>query len=284
MSNNYAHARSAALWCMSMLTLGTWGVVSGAPTTIANGELLAALCVVPPLFMLLVWRRAASPVALAAVAAGLALVMTATPASAQSQARYRNFQLGADLPAIAALAGVQPATATTVHARPVLMQELQWRRSYSAEPDAVQQIVFSFYDNQLSTMVVDYDRDRTAGMTDADLVEALTAMYGAPLKRGVRAIPGLPSSLEQESGTLVARWGAADYAVALYRSSYAEGFRVIVGSPRLEALARTAVLQANRLDARDAPGLEIARQKKEAEDLRASQAKARLANKATFKG
>ncbi len=229
-------------------------------------------------------KNLAHAVALTAVAGALAFVMTAVPASAQNLARYRDFALGADLPSIAALVGVAPTTATTVHARPVVMQELQWRRPYAAEPDAGQQIVFSFYDNQLSTMVVDYDRDRTAGMTDADLIEAMTAIYGAPLKRGVRTVPGIASEVEQESGTLLARWGAADYAVALYRSSYASGFRIIVASPRLQALARTAVAQSNRLDARDAPGLEIARQKKEAEDLRASQAKARLANKAAFKG
>ncbi len=108
-------------------------------------------------------KNLAHAVALTAVAGALAFVMTAVPASAQNLARYRDFALGADLPSIAALVGVAPTTATTVHARPVVMQELQWRRPYAAEPDAVQQIVFSFYDNQLSTMVVDYDRDRTAG-------------------------------------------------------------------------------------------------------------------------
>jgi hypothetical protein len=68
MSSNLSHARSVAIWCMSMLMLGAWSVVSGAAITIPNGELLAAVCLVPPLFMLLVWRRTASPAALAAVA------------------------------------------------------------------------------------------------------------------------------------------------------------------------------------------------------------------------
>src|SRR5258708_36922722 len=132
-------------------------------------------------------------VALTEVAGALGFVMTAVPASAQNLARYRDFALGADLPSIAALVGVAPTTATTVHARPVVMQELQWRRPYAAEPDAVQQIVFSFYDNQLSTMVVDYDRDRTAGMTHADLIEAMTAIHGPPLKRRRRNVAGLPA-------------------------------------------------------------------------------------------
>lgn len=78
------------------------------------------------------------------------------------------------------------------------------------------------------------------------------------------------SQVAEESGTRVARWGDADYSVVLYRSSYASGFRMIVTSLRLDALARTAKAQALRLDERDAPRREIARQKKEADDTRRS--------------
>ena len=83
--------------------------------------------------------------------------------------------------------------------------------------------------------------------------------------------------------TLVARWGDADYSVVLYRSSYRSGLRLFVASRRLEALARTAAAEAARLDEREAPQREIARQKKETEDIRASEEKARLANKAVFR-
>jgi hypothetical protein len=51
----------------------------------------------------------------------------------------------------------------------------------------------------------------------------------------------------------------------------------------LDALARTADAQALRLDDREAPQRELARQKKEADETRTSQQKARLANKAAFK-
>lgn len=54
-------------------------------------------------------------------------------------------------------------------------------------------------------------------------------------------------------------------------------------SLRLDALARTAETRALRLDELDAPQREIARQKKEADETRASQEKARLANKAGFR-
>jgi len=92
-----------------------------------------------------------------------------------------------------------------------------------------------------------------------------------------------PSRVEEESGTPVARWGDADYSVVLFRSSYRAGLRIIVSSPRLEALARTADAEAVRLDEREAPERELARQKKETEDARASEEKARLANKPAFR-
>jgi hypothetical protein len=58
---------------------------------------------------------------------------------------------------------------------------------------------------------------------------------------------------------------------------------MVVTSVRLSTLARTAEAQALRLDERDAPRRERARQKEEADQARASKEKARLANKATFK-
>jgi hypothetical protein len=167
------------------------------------------------------------------------------------------------------------------------MQELRWQRPYSSsatpsQTDSVKQIVFSFYNDQLSKMVVDYDYERTAGMTDADLIEAISVDYGPRVKPGARTGGGTLTRVEEESGTLVARWAGADYAIALYRG-FSSDVRLIVASPRLEALARTASVQATRLDDREAPQREIARQKKEAEDARASQEKSRIANKAAFR-
>jgi hypothetical protein len=216
------------------------------------------------------------------------IVACSTPLlQSQDRSRYREFQLGGDLHSISALTGVAASEARTIHLRPAIMQELQWQRPFSgsgatpARTDPVKQIVFSFYNDQLSKMVVDYDYDRTAGMTDADMIDAISTEYGAQSKAVARQ--GVASHVEQESGTPVARWGDADYSVVLYRSSYRSGLRIIVTSPRLETLARTADAEATRLDDREAPGLEIARQKKATEETRASDEKARLANKAVFR-
>jgi hypothetical protein len=219
----------------------------------------------------------------------LGLVLATQSLHGQGRARYREFQLGGNLPSISALTGVAASAARTIHVRPATMQELEWQRPYSftgttaAQTDPVKKIVFSFYNDQLSRMVVDYDNDRTAGLNDTDLIDALSIEYGPRLTPAVKGARIATSRVEQESGTPVARWGDPDYAVVLYRSAYLSGFRIIVTSPRLEALARTAAAEAIRLDERDAPIREIARQKKETEDARASEEKARAANKAAFR-
>src|ERR1700730_7700599 len=120
-------------------------------------------------------------------------------------------------------------------------------------------------------------------MTDLDMIEAISKTYGPRVSPAARKARAVASPAEEESGTPVARWGDADYSVVLYRSSYAAGFRMIVTSPRLEALARTADAQAIRMDEREAPQREIARQKKDVEDTRDAQEKARSANKAVFR-
>jgi hypothetical protein len=229
--------------------------------------------------------------------AAIGFVFATHSLESQGRPRYRDFQLGGDLPSISALTGIAVSQVRTIHQRPAIMQELQWGRPYSLngttqeQTDPVKQILFSFYNDQLSRMVVDYDPERTTGLTDADLIDAIAVEYGAPSKPG-STIPksGSPSGravrpqIEDESGTPVARWAGADYSVVLYRyRSYASSFRLIVASPRLEGLARAADLQAIRLDDREAPQRETARHKKETDDLRVSEAKARVTNKATFR-
>ena len=218
----------------------------------------------------------------------LGFLLSAPLVHSQDRARYRDFQLGGDLSSVSVLTGVAGSEAKAIHLRPALMQQLEWRRPYAASepagssPDPVKQIVFSFYNDQLSKLVVDYEHDRTAGMTDADLIDAISTEYGERLKPGAPSGRRVVTRVEEESGTAVARWAGADYSVVLYRV-YSSDFRLIVASPRLEALARTAVVQAIRLDDREAPQREIARQKKETEDARASQEKSRIANKAAFR-
>jgi hypothetical protein len=216
----------------------------------------------------------------------LGLVLSTSALHGQTAAHYRDFQLGSGIAAVAGETGVAASDAKTVRSRPAILQELQWRRPYALSEtavDPVEQIAFSFYNDQLFRLVIDYDRGRTEGMTDSDMVEAISTMYGATVKPPLKAARAPVASIDDESGTRVAGWGNTDYTAVLYRSSYASGFRMIVTSVRLSALARTAEAQAVRLDERDAPQRERAREKKEADDERAAKAKARLVNKAAFR-
>jgi hypothetical protein len=224
------------------------------------------------------------------LAIGVGVLLLSQAAQSQDRTLYRNYRLGDDLTSVAALAKVSAAGAKTVHQRPSLIQELEWRQPYvmsgsaMSQSDSVQRIVFTFYDDQLFRLVISYDRQRTNGLTDADMIEALSATYGAALLQpSVKSLPALTGALVSELGAPIAQWGDVDYSVGLYRSSFAFEFRVVVTSPRLEALAQKASAEAMRLDQREAPQREIDRKNKEAEDTRASQEKARLANKATFK-
>jgi hypothetical protein len=218
----------------------------------------------------------------------LGLVLSTHAPQAQDRSRYRDFLLGGDLQSVAALTKMASSSVKTLHLRPAVIQELEWRPAdfvsglAVSHDDPVRQIVFSFYDDQLSRMVVDYDRDRTAGLTEADMIAAISKAYGPSLPTTKRT-QTVVTQIDDESGPPVARWGDADYAVVLYRSSYPSGFKMIVTSPRLEALSRIAAAEAIRLDQREAPRRELARQKKEEENARIADEKARATNKAAFR-
>lgn len=217
------------------------------------------------------------------------IAFMAQGAAGQGRTYYRNFQLGADLATVSTLTGVATSEAKTIHQRPVVLQDLEWRPPYStsgtmsASTDPVEEIVFSFYNDQLFRIVVDYIPERTAGMTQADMVEAISKEYGATVKRPIGAAR-VASRIETESGTALARWGDAGHGVVLYRTgSYRQPFRLIVTATAVDDLARKATSQAMRLDEQEAPSREIARQKQERDDSRVAAEKARLANKGTFR-
>jgi len=205
----------------------------------------------------------------------------------QGVSHYRNFELGSTLASVAALANVTSSDAKTIHQRPAVLQDLEWRPSHwisgSTGPstDAVEQALFSFYNDQLFQIVVDYRHDRTEGMTAADLTEAISAVYGTPLRRTSRPA-GVASRVDIESGSPMARWGDSELAVVLYQTSSYGAFRLVVTDTRLDDLARKAAAQAQRLDDQEAPQRDIARLQKERDDGRVAAAKARAANRSAF--
>ena len=209
---------------------------------------------------------------------------------AQDLSHYRNFELGSDIASVSTAADVAASDAKTIHQRPAVLQDLEYRPSHwltgsaAASTDPVEQIAFSFYNDQLFRIVVDYGHERTEGMTGADMIEAISAVYGPRLPQTLRARGRAVSRLESESGSPVARWGDSQHAIVLYQtSSYGAAYRLIVTDVGRDELARRATTQALRLDDQEAPQRELARQQKERDDGRAAGAKARAVNKGAFR-
>jgi len=206
---------------------------------------------------------------------------------AQDLSMYREFQLGMNLLAVAKQADVEPSEARVIHQRPALIQELEWRLrgslSSSSQPDPVSEVLFSFYNGELFRMVVNYDRHRTEGLTDDDMIEAISAKYGTATRPKATIILFSSFQVYNDSEKVIARWEDSQYSFDLFRSSYQPTFGMLVYSKFLDAPARAAIVEAIRLDEQEAPQREIQRQKQEDEANRAEQDAARLVNKTAFR-
>jgi hypothetical protein len=205
----------------------------------------------------------------------------------QDLSKYREFQFGMNLLAVAKQADVKSTEARVVHQRPALIQELEWRpqRSLSTSPegDTVKEVLFSFYNGELFRIMVNYDQYKTEGLTNEDMVEAISSRYGVATRPAAKIILFSSFHVYNDSEKVIARWEDSQYSLNLFRSSYQPTFGLLVFSKRLDARAVAAIAEAIRLDDQEAPQREIQRQKKQDEENRAAQEKARPANKASFR-
>ena len=216
----------------------------------------------------------------------LGLLLSAHAASAQDMSRYRTYALASSVESITASSGLRGEDARTVHSRPAKIQELEWRAPYVSSSavlvDPVRTIAFSFVDDALFQIVVNYDRDRTAGLTNSDIIEMLTSSYGAPLPRSGKA-PAVSSAVAPVDTMVVAQWETPVEMMTLVRGVYSPEFQLILVSKPLGARARAASREAVRLDAAEAPRREADERKKEAAEAIATREKTRTTNKAAFR-
>jgi len=212
------------------------------------------------------------------------LAVSSSVISAQDLSKYRDFQLGTSLAAVAQQAGIVP-DARVLHQRPQLIQELMWQPPHnlgsSTSGDSVRKVLFSFYNGELFRIVVNYDWDKTEGLTVDDMVEAISSTYG------LATLPATPifalSKGNTDTGRIMAHWEDAQSAVDLFHPSYASTFGLVVLSKRLDALAQRASVEVVGLEEQDAPKRAIDRKQKQEDDDHARQQKARLLNKAIFR-
>jgi len=213
-----------------------------------------------------------------------AATISAPALGAPDLSNYRGFQFGETLPAVAKQAGLEVSEAKLIHNRPAFIQELTWAiwlasSSSSPQMNPAQTMLFSFYNGELFRIVVSYDQGETQGLTLDDMIEAISAKYGTATRPARTMITFSSTYVYTDSESVIAPWKDAQYSFNLFRSSYQPTFGMIAFSKKLDALARTATAEAIRLDALEAPQLEIQRQNKEDETNRETREKARQANK-----
>lgn len=204
----------------------------------------------------------------------------------QDLSSYREFRIGMSLANVAKLADMKPSEASVIHQRPAVIQELEWLpQSYltsSPRDQAIDEVVFSFYNGELFRLAVSYDSYKTDGLTDEDMIEAISAKYGTATRPAAK-ITLSSSQIGEGSEEVIARWENSKYSIDLLHSSYQHNFGMLMFSKRLDALARTATTEAVRLEEQEAPQRALDLQKKQDEENHAAQAKARLVNKAAFR-
>jgi hypothetical protein len=222
------------------------------------------------------------------VACVLVAVFGASAGTAADLSRYHQFRIGSDVAAVVRSAGSEASEVKVLYQRPALIQEFQWRpdrAQSSAEFDAVRVVVFSFSEGQLFRMFVDYDRNKTEGLSAEDLIQSISVIYGVPTRPvAATIVTGSQSDYGYASSeSVLARWQDADYSMSLIRSSQEPNFGLIITSRNMDRVAQKAILEGARLDVIAAPQAERDRLAKEAADAPATQAKAKLVNKPAFK-
>src|SRR5271154_688162 len=91
---------------------------------------------------------------------------------------YRQFHFGMDLPTAVKQSVRTTLESKVVSTRPALVESLEWQPQRATPPDSVENVILTFYNNQLFRMVINYQRIRTEGMTTEDMIQSLSANYG----------------------------------------------------------------------------------------------------------
>lgn len=206
----------------------------------------------------------------------VALLLTAPLLRAQDFSKYRHFTLGMNLTSLLERTGQKMVDVKMIHARPALMQELTWWPpnipGTSLRSDSVEQILFSFCNGELYKISVTYDSTSTAGLTEEDMVKAISAKYGpatiVPPEIGV----GADTTYDTRQKP-VASWEDAHYSLKLVRSSFTNALGLVVFSKQGDAQAELASAEATKLDEQEGPKREAERQKKQTDDLETARRK-----------
>jgi len=215
----------------------------------------------------------------------LAPMLWASLLVAADLSNYRGVQIGTTLATALKRSKAELSEAKLVHQRPAVIQELEWRPRFSykanaKEVDPVRDSLLRFYNGELFQIVTTYDPDKVKGMTEADMVDAISLTYGNATKPAVE-VPY--RSNYGEVASVLARWEDSNYSHDLIRTGDRSSFALVLSNKRLNALAQAAIAEAVRLDAVEAPERQINLQKLQDANDRLELDKARSENRPNFR-
>lgn len=221
-----------------------------------------------------------TPFAVLALLAGL----LAAGAMAEDLSSYRNFAFGATLETVQSQIGEARSESAVLHSRPVLIHEVSWRPQPpgpAVHNESVEEITFTFFEQKLYRVEVVYDRYETKGLTNQDLVAAISSQYG------VASRPERNQAAQEkvygDQGEVLAEWRDEQHRFELWRFSYGPTFKLIGLQVGLEARFRAAVTEAERLDTLEAPTLEAERAATADAAAKAADKASRTLNKPNFR-
>jgi hypothetical protein len=217
---------------------------------------------------------------------GLSCV-SAAASSSIVLSRYRAVTLGDSVEMVVDRLQVVASDVKLLYDSPSLVQELKWRPSRFVSgslvtTDPLAEMVLTFHLGRLTRIVATYDRERTTGLTDSDLQELLSSVYGMALLRST-AVEVFPAPLGSTARKPISSWADADTLVVLWREEYPTRVGLTITSPATDRALQEAIGQGARLEAESAPQRERDRQAAAASALKARDAHIRLENKANFK-
>ncbi len=205
------------------------------------------------------------------------ILLSAPLIHGQDLSKYRNFSFGMGLVDLSKQLDQKPTQANLIQQRPAVIQELTWwtpLASGTPRAEPVRQILFSFYNGELYRILVTYDRYVTEGLTAEDMVRTMSAKYGTAIRPTAEI--NFPTNETGEYGTtekVIVRWEDSRYSFNLFRSSLSNTFGLVMFSKRLDAQAEAAIAKSLKLEGQEDPQKEVARVKKEADDLETSRLK-----------
>jgi hypothetical protein len=205
------------------------------------------------------------------------ILLSAPLIHGQDLSKYSIFSFGMSLADLSTWIDQKPTEANLIHQRPAVIQELTWwppLASGTPRAEPVRQILFSFYNGELYRILVTYDRYVTEGLTADGMVRTMSAKYGIATRPTAEI--NFPMNETGEYGTtekVIVRWEDSRYSFNLFRSPQSNTFGLVMFSKRLDAQAEAAIAKSLKLEGQEHPQKEVARVKREADDLETSRQK-----------